>query len=246
MYSVLHLARATYPFRGEYLACGNPPMTNDFRTMITQNPPAFARSVFLDAPRPEDAGRFFTGLFTENQTDVDLSRVRTTRNPRYRGLSWLGALESPDMDGALEALTENPGYYISGSAKDPAPRYASLDGGNTWEVLDGMKRTVVGRFFLTKSGLPPVLYGVERVVYLPDQELEREWPDILAHYPALRHSGYDVLAMRRTGAVSRETWRSQFTLDGETLDKAAVLALPCPPARRAWKRRLPFCGMLTK
>ena len=208
-------------------------MTADFRALINENPPAFSEAEFQPAPWPEDAGRFFSGKLTEDCAAVDLSRVRYTRDSRFRGFSWREVLESSELDEVLVELSENPGYYVSGGLKIPAPEYVSLDRGTSWAVEDGLKRTVAGRFFLVKSGYPPVLYGVRRILYIPDEALERLWPELTAYYPTLCHSGYTVEAVRHTMERVREDWHPGFTLDGGTLDRAAVLALPRTPTTKS-------------
>ena len=101
-----------------------------------------------------------------SDASVDLSLVAGTQDARYQGMSWLELLGNPPgtdprilqrIRGTLLELKSNSDYYLS-RAKKNAWYFCLLEG--RYYVLDGMHRTVVGRFLFECNSLPPVVFGV--------------------------------------------------------------------------------------
>lgn len=95
---------------------------------------------------------FLTHHYWTDSGSVNVFRVVGTDHWDYQGKTWFGFLTSGKrMQRNLQALEDNPSYYLQPVRRQPSIHYNTLDGLDYYVGTDGNHRTCIARFFLAES-----------------------------------------------------------------------------------------------
>ncbi|HHW2833754.1 TPA: hypothetical protein ACUT80_002736 [Pseudomonas aeruginosa] len=126
----------------------------DFVRRQVEQPPAWASEVLLswEEAYPQEKHAFLQSHYWTETGSINVFRVVGTDRKDYRGRSWLDFLTGGKrMQRNLQALLDNPSYYLQPTERRPAIHYNTLDGLNFYVGSDGNHRTCIARFFLAEQ-----------------------------------------------------------------------------------------------
>ncbi len=126
----------------------------DFVRRQVEQPPAWASEVLLswEEAYPQEKHAFLQSHYWTETGSINVFRVVGTDRKDYRGRSWLDFLTGGKrMQRNLQALLDNPSYYLQPTERRPAIHYNTLDGLSFYVGSDGNHRTCIARFFLAEQ-----------------------------------------------------------------------------------------------
>lgn len=126
----------------------------EFVRKQVDQPPAWAQDQLLkwDTAYPRDLEAFLSAHYWSESASVNVHRVVGTDHWDYQGKTWLGFLMSGKrMQRNLQALLDNPNYYLEPVLRQPSIYYNTVDGLNFYIGADGNHRTCLARFFLAEQ-----------------------------------------------------------------------------------------------
>lgn len=128
----------------------------EFVRKQTACPPAWSGdtiSKWGDAyPREHEA--FLSAHYWSESASVNVHRVVGTDHWDYQGKTWLNfLLGGKRMQRNLQALEDNPSYYLQPVLRQPSIHYNTVDGLNFYVGADGNHRTCLAKFFLAEQEL---------------------------------------------------------------------------------------------
>ncbi|ETD53084.1 hypothetical protein, partial [Pseudomonas aeruginosa] len=126
----------------------------DFVRRQVEQPPAWASEVLLswEEAYPQEKHAFLQSHYWTETGSINVFRVVGTDHWDYQGRSWLDFLTGGKrMQRNLQALLDNPSYYLQPTERRPAIHYNTLDGLSFYVGSDGNHRTCIARFFLAEQ-----------------------------------------------------------------------------------------------
>nr|EKW8676906.1 hypothetical protein [Pseudomonas aeruginosa] len=126
----------------------------DFVRRQVEQPPAWASEVLLswEEAYPQEKHAFLQSHYWTETGSINVFRVVGTDHWDYQGRSWLDFLTGGKrMQRNLQALLDNPSYYLQPMERRPAIHYNTLDGLSFYVGSDGNHRTCIARFFLAEQ-----------------------------------------------------------------------------------------------
>lgn len=116
--------------------------------------PAWAQDTLLkwEDAYPREQESFLSAHYWTESGSVNVHRVVGTDHWDYQGKTWLGFLMSGKrMQRNLQALADNPVYYLQPVIRQPSIYYNTVDGLNFYVGADGNHRTCLAKFFLAEQ-----------------------------------------------------------------------------------------------
>ncbi|KFB16535.1 hypothetical protein PGPR2_00785 [Pseudomonas aeruginosa PGPR2] len=126
----------------------------DFVRRQVEQPPAWASEVLQswEEAYPQEKHAFLQSHYWTETGSINVFRVVGTDHWDYQGKSWLDFLTGGKrMQRNLQALLDNPSYYLQPTERRPAIHYNTLDGLSFYVGSDGNHRTCIARFFLAEQ-----------------------------------------------------------------------------------------------
>ncbi|WP_447897676.1 hypothetical protein ACFZN0_23575 [Pseudomonas aeruginosa] len=231
----------------------------DFVRRQVEQPPAWASEVLLswEEAYPPEKHAFLQSHYWTETGSINVFRVVGTDHWDYQGRSWLDFLTGGKrMQRNLQALLDNPSYYLQPTERRPAIHYNTLDGLSFYVGSDGNHRTCIARFFLAeqqKSQLHDVTlnhYQVNDSFYRLYGQLRQQL--LLQGLPVQIHPERVQLGREDTAGWKMDTyqttlnWLNLKTQEERSLNEAQARAQlidlmrgkPSEEQPRGWKARL--------
>jgi hypothetical protein len=134
----------------------------EFVRRQVETPPSWSSDILLpwEHAYPHDQHSFLESHYWTETGSVNVFQIVGTDHWDYQGKSWLDFLTSGKrMQRNLQALIDNPSYYLEPTFRRPAIRYNTVDGLNFYVGSDGNHRSCIARFFLAEQQISQ-LYDV--------------------------------------------------------------------------------------